>query len=186
MRAILVLLALILASCRSAAVDRDGEAFWDAIAPHCGKAYQGRLVEGTEASDQAFGDQRLVMHVRSCSDTEIRIPFHVGENRSRTWVISRSVDGITLKHDHRHEDGSPDSVTQYGGEVRGNRDGLTLEFFADEYTAQLVPAARTNIWTMSVADARAFTYALRREESGRRFRVDFDLTQGVAEPPPAW
>jgi hypothetical protein len=40
--------------------------------------------------------------------------IHVGENRSRTWIFSRTVQGILLKHHHRHEDGSEDAVTQYG------------------------------------------------------------------------
>ena len=46
------------------------------------------------------------MHVRECSEDAIRIPFHVGEDRSRTWVVTRTANGLRLKHDHRHEDGS--------------------------------------------------------------------------------
>ena len=50
--------------------------------------------------------QRLVMHVRDCSADEVRIPFWVGEDHSRTWVVTRTETGLRLKHDHRHEDGS--------------------------------------------------------------------------------
>ena len=62
---------------------------------------------------------------RSCDLAEIRIPFHVGEDRSRTWVMTPTSVGLRLKHDHRHEDGSEDEVTQYGGDTRGTgrRDG---------------------------------------------------------------
>lgn len=180
------LVLLILSSCRTTAPGLAGNEFWNALAPHCGKAYEGLLAEGTEASDAAIGQQRLIMHIRSCSHAEIRIPFYVGENRSRTWVITRTRDGIRLKHDHRHEDGTPDRVTQYGGDSRAGDDDLTLEFLADEYTARLIPAARTNIWTMSVESGKSFTYALRREESGRRFRVEFDLTRPIPTPPPPW
>ena len=165
---------------------KPGDRFWREVQPLCGKAFEGRLVEGTESSDAEIGAKRLVMHVRDCSDQEIRIPFHVGDNRSRTWVLSRTETGIRLKHDHRHEDGTEDEITQYGGESAPEQDSFMLEFPADEFTGKLIPAARTNIWTMKIDPGKVFTYALRREESGRRFRVDFDLTRTVPVPPPAW
>ena len=73
-----------------------GDALWSALEPLCGKSFEGRLVEETEPSDAEIGKQRLVMHVRDCSATEIRIPFHVGENRSRTWVLTRTETGVRL------------------------------------------------------------------------------------------
>lgn len=163
-----------------------GDAFWNALRPLCGQAFEGHLVEGTEPSDAAVRGQRLVMHVRSCSASEIRIPFHVGENRSRTWVLTRTASVLRLKHDHRHEDGSEDKVTQYGGDTRGDARGLSLDFYADDFTATLLPASVTNIWTMTLEPSRSFSYALRREASGRRFRAEFDLTKPVDAPPPPW
>ena len=186
MRAILWCSVALAIACRATAPALPPERFWDALTPLCGKAFAGRLTEGTEPSDAAIGAERLVMHVRSCSATEIRIPFHVGENRSRTWVITRTSNGLRLKHDHRHEDGTPDRVTQYGGDTRGDAGGLSVDFYADEHTATLIPAARTNIWTMVIEPGKTFTYALRREESGRRFRVEFDLTQPISAPPAPW
>ena len=168
-----------------AAAAKLGDQLWNALSGLCGKAFEGRVAEGTEPSDQEMGAQRLVMHVRSCSPTEIRIPFHVGENRSRTWVITRTPGGLRLKHDHRHEDGSEDKVTQYGGDSRST-DGTHVDFFADAHTASLIPAAATNIWTVAVDAGRTFTYGLRRERQGRRFRVEFDLTKPVPPPPAPW
>lgn len=126
------------------------------------------------------------MHVRSCSENEIRIPFHVGANRSRTWVLTRTPEGVRLKHDHRHEDGSPDAITQYGGDTRAGDADRSLDFFADAHTGAMLPASRTNIWTVAVVPGKTFTYGLRREESGRRFRVEFDLTRPVPPPPAPW
>ncbi len=139
--------------------------------------------------------QRLVMHVRDCSADTIRIPFHVGENRSRTWVISRTAGGLRLKHDHRHEDGSEDQLTQYGGDTVD--EGVELDgggtsrqqFPADQFSkdmfvrlgsAQSVP----NIWAVEIAPGRMFVYELRRP--GRSFRAEFDLSRRVAPPPPPW
>ena len=163
-----------------------GDAFWQALSALCGKAFEGRVVEGTAPGDAAFASQRLVMHVRECGAREIRIPFHVGDNRSRTWVVTRLPDGrLRLKHDHRHADGSEDAITQYGGDSALAGSATALDFHADAHTARLIPAAATNIWTMGVApDGTRFTYALRREAEGRRFRVEFDLTRPVDAPPP--
>lgn len=168
-----------LAACKTVA---PANSLWSAIAPLCGKAFEGRVVEGTEPSDEAFRSQRLVMHVRDCTDDEIRIPFHVGENRSRTWVLTKTADGVRLKHDHRHEDGTEDRVSQYGGDTRAIANPLVLDFYADDFTATLIPTAATNIWTVGVEPGKSFTYALRREAQGRRFTVEFDLTRPVAAP----
>lgn len=162
------------------------EVFWQNLTALCGQAFEGRVVEGTAPSDAAFKDQRLVMHVRACGADEIRIPFHVGANRSRTWVITRTATGLRLKHDHRHEDGSEDSVTQYGGHSLETGAAERQDFPADKFTAGLIPTAASNIWTLTIVPGKTFGYGLRREAEGRRFRVEFDLTKPVAPPPPPW
>lgn len=162
------------------------DAFWSALAALCGQAFAGRLVEGNAPSDAAFRESRLVMHVRECRDTEIRVPFHVGDDRSRTWVLTRTAAGLRLKHDHRHEDGSADRITQYGGDTRDAGSPQRQEFHADAHTAALIAAARTNVWTLEIVPGERFAYALRREGTDRRVRVEFDLTRPVAPPPPPW
>ena len=176
-------LSILLASPLLAA-GTDTDRFWTELQSLCGEAFEGKVVEGTEPSDEAFARERLVMHVRTCSDNEIRIPFHVGENRSRTWVVTKTSTGYRLKHDHRHEDGSEDAITQYGGDSSGAADTLHRDFHADAHTAEIVPAAATNVWTIAIDPGRSFTYGLRREN--RRFRAEFDLTRPVEAPPPPW
>ncbi len=165
------------------AAQQPADDFLDALRAHCGKAYEGRVVS-PQAVDTAFARERLVMHVRACGDT-VRIPFHVGDDRSRTWVLTRTAAGLRLKHDHRHEDGSEDSVTQYGGDSRATGTASLMEFAVDSFTVALIPAARTNVWTVEVTPTR-FVYQLRREGTDRRFRVEFDLTRPVTPPPAPW
>ena len=166
---------------RSAEQDK----FWESLGALCGKAFEGKVIEAP-AGDTTFTGLRLVMHVRECNDGVIRIPFHVGDNRSRTWVISRSAAGLRLKHDHRHEDGSEDKQTQYGGDTAAAGTPTRQEFPADAFTATLLPAAKTNVWAVEVHPGRTFAYALRREGSDRRFRIEFDLAKPIAAPPPPW
>jgi hypothetical protein len=157
--------------------------FWDTLKSHCGKAYEGKLV--SPESDPRFVG-RLVMHVRSCEGERIRIPFLVGEDLSRTWVLTKDGAGlIQLKHDHRHKDGSEDQVTQYGGKA-SNKGSATTQFFpADQFTANLLPAAVGNIWWITV-DENSFTYNLRRLGSPTLFTVKFDLTQPIDAPAAPW
>jgi ketosteroid isomerase-like protein len=163
------------------------EQFWTSLSTLCGQAYAGTITEAI-AGDTAFADKALVMHVRSCSDSVILVPFHVGEDRSRTWVLTRLADGgLRLKHDHRHADGLEDSVAQYGGDAPADRITATsVEFPADAFTAQLIPAAATNVWTVMVEPGVRYVYALRREGTDRRFRGDFDLSTPVPAPPAPW
>jgi hypothetical protein len=161
------------------------QVFWSSLQELCGRSFTGRLIEAP-AGDQTFADQALVMHVRECRPGQILIPFHVGENRSRTWVLTQTREGLRLKHDHRHEDGTEDEVTQYGGDTRSAGTPERQEFYADAFTAGLIPAAATNVWTVEVVPGRAFVYALRREGTDRRFRIEFDLTRPVPAPPAPW
>jgi hypothetical protein len=183
------LLIMALVGCaRSADTPAPQQQFFAALQSLCGKAYQGRVVT-TDDADRDLASSRLVMHVRTCSPNEVRIPFHVGDDRSRTWVISRTAGGLRLKHDHRHEDGSADALTQYGGDARSAGSPRRQEFPADPMSRDLfvregISQSAANVWAMEVEPGRLFAYELRRPT--RHLRVEFDLTRPIATPPPPW
>lgn len=168
--------------------------FLAALAAHCGQAFAGRVLIDTPASatPSAFADKPLVMHVRSCDDParELRIPFHVGDDHSRTWVLTRTATGLRLKHDHRHADGSADALTQYGGATIDAGSANRQEFPVDADSNALFKrlgstASLSNTWAMEIQPGRSVVYELSRP-GGRLFRVEFDLTQPVALPPAPW
>lgn len=159
--------------------------FWANLQALCGQAFAGTLREDTSGGG-TFEGKELVMHVRECFDDEIRVPFHVGDDRSRTWIFTRTAEGLRLKHDHRHEDGTEDEVTQYGGDTAGEGSAMLQEFHADAFTAELIPAAATNVWTVEIRPGHMYAYALRREGTDRRVRVEFDLMTPVEAPPTPW
>ena len=159
--------------------------FWNTIQSHCGKSYEGKIVAGGKEGDGFMG-KRLVMHVRSCEKNTIRIPFFVGEDKSRTWVFTKDQNQlITLKHDHRHKDGTEDKITQYGG-TNPNTGLASVQYFpADQQTANLIPAAFSNVWWVTI-DKTTFTYNLRRIGTDRFFSVEFDLTKEINTPSAPW
>ncbi|RRU25771.1 hypothetical protein [Stenotrophomonas sp. 278] len=170
------------------------DAFMAAVAAHCGKAFEGRVAVNEPRTDapDPFDGKRLVMHVRGCEDPahQLRIPFHVGDDHSRTWVLTRTDNGLRLKHDHRHEDGSPDAVTMYGGDSKPPGTAQRQVFPVDADSVAMFRKAEmavstTNTWAMEIEPDERFVYELTRPD-GRRFQVVFDLSKPVALPPAPW
>lgn len=163
------------------------DAFFSAISTHCGKAYSGTVTVDNAPGD-SFANKTLIMHVRRCSDAQLQIPFHVGEDASRTWLITKTGSGLSLKHDHRHADGTEDALTQYGGHTVDAGWAQVQSFPADQFSKELfvtnaIPQSIGNTWQMYIYPDR-FTYRLIRQ--GREFRVDFDLTKPVETPAAPW
>lgn len=188
-------LAVVLSSCATPSASRNAapqDAFFERLSALCGKAFAGHVAVDTPAATgpDPFAGKPLVMHVRECSERELRIPFHVGDDRSRTWVVTRAGSGLRLKHDHRHADGSSDAVTMYGGDTAAAGTASRQEFPVDaESQAMFAREGRTvsntNVWAMEVEPGRAFVYELARP-GGRMFRIEFDLTKPVSVPPAPW
>jgi hypothetical protein len=142
-------------------------AFFDSLSSLCGQRFEGVMTYPTEGQDD-FAGKGLVANSESCTETEIRVPFDVGEDRSRTWIVSKTERGLQLKHDHRHEDGTPDEVNMYGGLATDNGSMLSQSFAADAHTAEIIPAASTNVWNLTLSsDGTSMTYHLTRHDAPR-------------------
>jgi hypothetical protein len=167
------------------------DAFLARLATHCGEAFAGRIIANEPAQpDDPFDGKALVMHVRECGPGELKVPFHVGDDHSRTWVLTRTETGLRLKHDHRHADGSDDAVTMYGGESTAPGTALRQEFPVDDFSIGMfrregLIASVTNTWAMEIEPGERFLYELARP-GGRLFQVEFDLATPVAAPPTPW
>ena len=159
--------------------------FWNELQKLCGKAFAGTVV-AAPADDTTFKDKALVMQVRACENNKIRIPFNVGDNRSRTWILTRKGVRIELRHDHRHEDGKPDKLTMYGGWTTNAGLANRQVFPADDETFKIFPAAAPNVWWIELVPGEYFSYNLRRMGSERFFSIRFDLKTSVEAPKAPW
>jgi len=150
----------------------------------CGQTHEGRLATNDPA-DADFAGKRLVLGPVDCMAADVvRIPFAVGEDRSRTWVITRlrdstAGDRVRLKHDHRHADGTEDALSQYGGDSidagTATRQSYRVDAFTRElFISQNIPRSLPNVWSVDIEPGKRFAYELKRP--GRLFQVEFDLT----------
>lgn len=149
--------------------------FFDHLKSLCGNSFAGEVIH-PETPPRGFTDP-LVAHFTVCEDNIVHIPFHVGENQTRTWMLTLSDEGILFKHDHRNPDGTPDGLTNYGGwaDERGNE--LKQYFPADEETIGFRDNLRSHIWVIEISeDMSTYSYSLYIWEN-LYFKADFDLTK---------
>ena len=147
----------------------------------CGKSFAGKLAAGDE-TDASFANADMRAHARECSANEVRIAFDVGEDRSRTWIITRTQGGLRPKHRHMLKDGAEDPVSQYGGDTLQAGTAMRQEFPADAYSKMMFTkegrtVSNSNVWAFEIEPTRTLIYELARP--GRLFRVSFDLGRPV-------
>lgn len=143
------------------------QAFFTQLKTLCGRVFEGASTFPDDP-EHDFAGKLLVADFSSCEEQEIRVKFVVGEDHSRTWVITQSEKGLLLKHDHRHADGTPDEITNYGGWANNEGTEWSQHFKADTDTATLIPAAATNVWMLQFdPKSQILTYDLKRHELPR-------------------
>ncbi len=160
------------------------DAFLARLNALCGQRFEGRVVS-TDAADADFRGKRLVMHVRDCALNEVGIPFAVGGDRSRRWIVTRTDEGLWLRHDHRDPEGVIHGYHMYGGDTAEAGTASRQEFpvnqaSIDQFVAGGAQVSTTNVWAVEVHPGQTFAYELRRP-GGRFFRVEFDLTRPLAD-----
>ena len=174
MRSLFLKLCFCLLFCALPAL-AEGPSVFDVLYQLDGKSYSGGMTYPADSAHPMNKPMRITVEV--VSENEVRVPFAVGEDRSRTWILRRSSEGISLKHDHRHSDGTPDEVTNYGGVDRVQVLGRQLVFPADEETKSMLPEAATNVWSLRLSpDGKQLYYYLERHKEAR-FEAHFDLSR---------
>jgi len=162
------------------------KAFWATLQSHCGKAFPGSVDDTTEYYRAGLEGRVLVAHFRECSDDRIHIALHENDDRSRNWILTWTDNTLRLKHDHRHEDGTEDRISQYGGDAP--LPGLPNRqiFKADAHTASILPLRSDNFWFMHFVDDKTFHYGVHWPTMGHSVRLAFDLSRPIDPPPAPW
>ncbi len=176
--AVPLLLALTATPAWAQAASSARDTFWSSLQALCETAAAGKLVSAPPGDTQIDPNAHLVVHFWECSDTELRFPLHVAENRSRTWVFIRHADKLELRHDHRHEDGTEDRTTWYGASTLDDGSATRQEFVTERNGVR-------GGWAVEIEPGKRFTYGTIRNSEWRH-HLAFDLSAPVEPPPMHW
>jgi hypothetical protein len=151
-------------------------AFLNNLASLCGKSFSGNETF-MQPGRESWADKKFVMHVTICEHDRVHIPFHLDEDRSRTWMFLVEDGKLRFRHDHRHEDGTPEDQTLYGGYSDGTGTAFIQRFPADEYTIKLLNDTFGRQWNIILAeDLSTMEYQL-LYHGEVVFSAAFDLTK---------
>jgi len=146
------------------------------LASLCGNSFSGKETH-MQPGRESWAEKKFVMHVTVCEDDKVHIPFHLDEDRSRTWMFLVEEGKLRFRHDHRHEDGTPEEQTLYGGYADGSGTEFIQRFPADDYTKTLLNDTLGRQWNIILSDDLS-TMAYQLEYQGEVvFAAEFDLTK---------
>ena len=171
-RSLFILAASILISIDADAIEPSQLAFFDSLSSLCQQRFEGEMTYPEEGLNSFKGKTLLAKFIH-CEDSQIRVSFEVGDDKARTWLITKTKKGLELKHDHRHKDGTEYDINMYGGLAKKGGTALSQSFAANKATANAIPAAKTNVWTLSLSDdMQNLRYYLERHAEPR-FNAEF-------------
>jgi hypothetical protein len=154
-------------------------AFFENMREMCGQVFGGRTIFAEEG-DETFEPARLYFIVEECSEDELRIPFIVGGDDSRTWILRMDEDRLTFSHEHLRPDGTEHETSGFGGHA--SDDGsATFQHFPDYWTTEETPEEARRVWRLRIdREHDLFVYYLDRGGQPA-YRLVFHL----GEPSPA-
>ncbi len=173
------------------ALESNQDKFFNQIKALCGKAFSGGIVQDTSNS-MAYRGKKFILHIRDCSDTQIKMPLHIDDNSSRILILTKrdtkSGVSIKLQHDHRHQDGTSDDLTLYGGSTTDSGTVHIQDFPESAESIELTKAhapTRTwpSVWSIHLSSDDIVYQVVR---PGRTIQTKFKLSNTVANPPKAW
>ena len=159
----------------------DHEAFFSNLSEQCGSTYSGSSTypEASEEDHPLVGTE-LRVEINECSDTHVRMDLiRDGDYWHGAWVVEKREEGLHLFHDHLGEVRTDDELGEedyhgYGGYADDSGGPLTQYFPADEVTAEMIPAASSNVWMISLQpEDNQLIYYLERNDVPR-FRAVFE------------
>lgn len=180
--------SFLLVACSSreqAEVMHPHDAFFQTLSSLCGQMFSGGSTY-PESDNHPLVGTELRTHLSLCEDDIIRIDLYRDTDYWHgTWVLEKREEGLHLFHDHLGEHRTEAYLEEnnafhgYGGYADDRGSALRQYFPADDVTAEIIPAAATNVWMMDIdLDTQIFTYYLERHNAPR-FRAEVDLSQPV-------
>jgi hypothetical protein len=156
------------------------QAFFNNLATLCGYAFAGRQAYRSHHGE-SWANRTMIMYVDVCEDDYIHIPFHVDDDWSRTWMFIIEDGRLVFRHQHLHEDGTPEDGSMYGGYANDEGTAFVQYFPADDFTASVIDGGGGNVWIVTIDEEfRYYSYRLDRDGE-KRLEIIFDLENPLDE-----
>jgi len=153
--------------------------FLNTYTDYCGYAYAGHSVMVDIYDGHPLEGAELLMILDDCSDNEVRIPFYVNDDRSRTWILKLTQQGLHLSHDHRYEDGTQYDHNFYGGYAENSGSAAKQVFPADHKTIEDRPVREINVWSKEFDLENEKYYYRLYLEGELSYEAEFDLSNPI-------
>lgn len=148
--------------------------FFENLSHLCGSIFEGYSTF-TDTPTHVFAGKKLTASLISCNDREIRIPFSVGDDHSRTWLLRRNSRGLLLKHDRRHSSADPGEIIEYVGWATHEGSASRQFFVADTDRVHVPPEIAGSLWSLSLdVDRGELSYSLKHRQQ-QRYEVVLQL-----------
>lgn len=156
--------------------DNPQEEFFSTLFSQCGETFIGGATFPDDP-EHTLVDTELRATISTCTEEKIEVDLvRGGDTWHATWVLEMRDEGLHLYHDHvgeqDEEDLAEDHNTGYGGYADDRGSSTTQYFPADEYTAEILPEASTNVWMIELnPEEGTMVYYLERNQEPR-FRAE--------------
>ncbi len=154
------------------------EQFFSNLFSLCGETFVGESTH-PDNPEHDLVDTELRATVSTCTEEMIEVDLvRDGDTWHATWVLEMRDNGLHLYHEHigdkEYEEGE-EPLTGYGGYADDRGSATQQHFPADDHTAEILPAAATNVWMMDMdLENGVFVYSLDRHDE-LRFRAELNL-----------
>lgn len=148
--------------------------FWESLERLCGQTYQGVV---TQDNTNKLTGSEMVIQVFYFNEQQIHISVQIGNDYSRTWVLTNLGDYLDLRHVHRNEEGIEEIKSEYGGLTKNPGTENRQEFPADAYTTQLISGSNHTMWAMEIDPGKTFSYFLSNLDTERNLKIQFDISR---------
>jgi hypothetical protein len=132
--------------------------FFANLFENCGETFSGQVSEMQETQNDISGET-LIATFQTCTEEEVQIALAENGNALRTWIVSRSDDGLQLNLRNANAGDPTMEATGFGGMANDEGSANSQVFEASDSTAEAMGDTDAGVWTLGIEDGQ-FSYAL--------------------------
>ena len=135
--------------------------FFANLFENCGETFSGQAA-GVQEPGEDLSGETLIATFQTCTEEEVQIALAANGNALRTWIVSRSDDGLQLNLRSDNAGDPTMAPTGFGGAVTDIGSAMSQSFAANDSTEEAMNTMDAGIWTLELENNQ-FSYALEQD-----------------------